>query len=47
MSLMTSLRIGLPGWAASIMPMSPPIDVPIQSTLSTSSRAISAAQSER
>ena len=45
MSLMTSLRIGFPGCAASIMPINPPIDVPSQSTPSTSRRAISAAQS--
>ena len=46
-SFSTSRRIGVFGWAASIMPISPPIEVPTQSTSVTSSRAISAAASPR
>jgi hypothetical protein len=33
-SFITSLRTGVPGIAASIMPKIPPIDVPSQSTVS-------------
>jgi hypothetical protein len=44
-SFITSRRIGAPGCAASIMPMSPPIEVPIQSTAPTPSRAISVVMS--
>ena len=45
MSLTTSRRIGEPSWPASTMPTRPPSEVPIQSTASAPSRAISAAMS--
>ena len=45
-SLMIIWRIGDCGWPASAIPIRPPIDVPTQSTLSTSSRAINVTMSE-
>jgi hypothetical protein len=47
MSLITRRRIGELGWAASIMPIKPPIEVPTQSTRATSQRATSAFMSPR
>ena len=44
-SLITSLRTGVDGCAASAMPISTPIDVPTQCTCSTSRRAISVTMS--
>jgi hypothetical protein len=44
---MTSRRIGVFASAASSMPMSPPIEVPTQSTDSAPVRAMSAAMSVR
>ena len=45
MSLITRRPIGDFGWAARLMPISPPMEVPTQSTRSTSRRAIRAAAS--
>ena len=44
-SLITSFCTGVSGCAASAMPIRPPIEVPTQCTLSTSSRAISVTMS--
>ena len=44
-SFKTSLATGLPGSAASAMPMRPPIEVPSQFTASTSRRAMSVTMS--
>ena len=46
-SLITRRRTGVPGWAASIMPISPPMEVPIQSTTSAPRWASSTALSAR
>jgi hypothetical protein len=43
---MTMRRTGASACPASAMPISPPIDVPSQSTSSTSRRAISTAMSD-
>jgi hypothetical protein len=45
-SLSTSLRTGVPGCAASAMPISPPIEVPSQWISSTSRRATSVTMSD-